>query len=45
MYPTTMPQALKLPEKFNAGVGTIRKGCTDSGDDSGVAFAQAQIWS
>ena len=43
-YPTTMPQALKLLEKFKAEVGATPKGRTDSVDDSGVAFAQAQSW-
>ena len=40
-YPTTMPQALKLLEKFKAEVGTTPKGRADSGDEYGVAFAQA----
>ena len=35
-YPTTMPQALKLLEKFKAEVGATPKGRTDSVDDSGV---------
>ena len=43
-YPTTMPQALKLLEKFKAEVGITPKGRAESGDESGVAFAQAQNW-
>ena len=43
-YPTTMPQALNLLEKFKAEVGTTPKGRTDSGEESGVDFAQAQSW-
>ena len=39
-----MPQALKLLEKFKAEVGATPGGRTDSVDDSGVAFAQAQSW-
>ena len=31
-YPTTMPQALKLLEKFKAEVGTTPKGRADSSD-------------
>ena len=41
-YPTTMQQALKLLEKFKAEVVTRYKGRADSGDKSGVAFAQVQ---
>ena len=43
-YLTTMPQSLNIIDKFKAEVGTTPKGCADSGDESGVAFAHAQIW-
>ena len=43
-YPTTMHQDLKLLEKFKAEVGTTPKGRADYGDESGVAFTQAQSW-
>ena len=43
-YPTTMPQALKLKllGKFKAEVGKTPKGRADYGEETGVAFAQAQ---
>ena len=44
VYPTTMPQDLNIIENFKAEVGTTPKGCADSVDESGVAFAQAQSW-
>ena len=40
-----MPQALIILEKFKTEVGTTPKGRADSGDKSGVAFAQAKSWS
>ena len=39
-----MPQALKLLDKFKSEFGTTSKGCVDSGDESCVAFSDAQIW-
>ena len=42
VYPTTMPQALKIIESFKAEVVTTPKGRADSGDESGASFAQAQ---
>ena len=42
-YPTTMPQALKLLEKFKSDSGTVTKG-NDSDDETGVAFAQTENW-
>ena len=44
VYPTNMPLALKFLEKFKTEAGTTPKGRADSGDESGVAFAQAQSW-
>ena len=41
VYPTTMPQALNLLEKFKSEVGTTPKGRTDA-DESRVGFTQAQ---
>ena len=43
-YPITMNHSLKLLDKFKTEVGIIPKGCAYSGDDSGVAFAQAKIF-
>ena len=43
-YPTTMHQALKLLEKFKSEFVTTPKGRAYSGDEYGVAFAQAQSW-
>ena len=40
-----MPQALNLLEKFKYEVDTTPKGRADSSEKSGVAFAQAKIWS
>ena len=42
MYPTTMPQALKIIENLKAEVVTTPKGRADSGDESGASFTQAQ---
>ena len=42
-YPTTMPQALKLLEKYKAEVGATEKNA-DSAGESGIAFAQADAW-
>ena len=41
--PTSIPQDLKLLEKFKADSGTATKG-TVCDDDSGVAFAQTEGW-
>ena len=41
--PTSMPQALKLLEKFKANSGTVTKG-NDSEDETGVDFAQTESW-
>ena len=41
--PTTMPQSLKLIDKFKAEVGTTPKGRADSSDEYVVAFSHAQI--
>ena len=38
-YPTTMPQALKLLEKYKAEVGATEQN-VDSAGEYGVAFAQ-----
>ena len=43
-YPTTVPHALKLLDKFKAEVGTTPKGHAEPGVESGVFFAQAQSW-
>ena len=42
--PTTMTEALKLVDKFKDEFGKTPKGRAYSGDESGVAFAQAQSW-
>ena len=42
-YPTTMPQALKLFEKYKAEVGATEQNA-DSAGESGVDFAQADAW-
>ena len=39
-----MTQALKLVEKFKAEVGKMPKGHAETGDESGIAFGQAQRW-
>ena len=39
----TMPQALKLLEKYKAEVGATEHN-TDSAGESGVALAQADVW-
>ena len=44
VYLTNIPQALNILESFKAEVGTTLKGRAGSGDESGVAFAQAQSW-
>ena len=43
-YPTNMPQALKLLEKFKAETGTLASGPTNAENQSGVAFVQTEIW-
>ena len=42
-YPTTMPQALKLLEKYKAEVGSTYQNA-DSDGESGVALARAGAW-
>ena len=42
-YPTTMPQAPNLLEKYNAEVGATEKNA-DSAGESGVEFSQADAW-
>ena len=42
-YPTTMPQALKLLEKYKAEFGATEHNA-DSAGESGVAFAQDYAW-
>ena len=42
-YPTTMPRALKLLEKYKAEVGATEQNA-DSAGESGVAFSQADAW-
>ena len=42
-YPTTMPQALKLLEKYKAEVGATEQNADYAGE-SGVDFAQADVW-
>ena len=43
-YLTTMPQALKLLEKFKAENSAVANGRTDAENKSGVAFAQTDNW-
>ena len=42
-YSTTMPQAIKMLEKYKAKVGATENN-SDSAGESGVAFAQADAW-
>ena len=42
-YPTSMPQALKLLEKFKADSG-VASNVADYDDDTGVQFAQTETW-
>ena len=42
-YPTSMPQALKLLEKFKADSG-VAPNVADYDDDTGVQFAQTETW-
>ena len=42
-YPTTMPQSLKLLEKYKAEFDATEQNA-DSDGESGVAFAQADAW-
>ena len=42
-HPTTMPQDLKILEKYKAEVGATEQNA-DSAGESGVAFARAGAW-
>ena len=42
-YPTTLPQALKLLEKYKAEVSATEQNA-DSASEFGVAFAHADAW-
>ena len=42
-YPTTMPRALKLLDKYKAEVGATEQNA-DSDGESGVSFTQADAW-
>ena len=44
VYPTNMPQDLKLLEKFKADTGAVANGRTDAENESGVAFTQTENW-
>ena len=43
VYTTTMPQALKLLEKYKAEAGATEQNA-DAAGESGVAFAQDDAW-
>ena len=42
-YPTTMPQAIKLHDKYKAEVSATKQNA-DSAGESGVSFAQTGAW-
>ena len=43
-YPMSMPQVLKLLEKFKAESGAVANGRNDAESDAGVVFAQTKNW-
>ena len=43
-YPTFMPQALKILEKFKAESGAMTNGRNDTDSNAGVAFALTKNW-